>query len=172
MSGGIGKKLHAQRKIVNPELLNKLSVQNATSAAPVKSAHEIMEERKLNGAVSIIGGTTGNNFDFYSSLAGDDDAQYEMLVALAQNEMPLILDVPRTPTDLWSMGTLNAFKRHEENEIEDTLFKNDLIEEGVHQCVHCGCRRIRVITNQTRSLDEGESQWHHCTKCNWEQRVA
>lgn len=77
-----------------------------------------------------------------------------------------------TLADMWSAPTLDQLHQHEMAEIEETLFKNDIVEEGMYTCNRCQCSKTRVKSKQTRSADEGETTFVRCLGCRHTWTIA
>jgi DNA-directed RNA polymerase subunit M/transcription elongation factor TFIIS len=150
MSGNIGKKLYSYRKVVTT------NVKRSAPKAPSNRGEENESANKTDYIVSQLGPE-------YANLTPDE--QYELLLAkMSGAEIS-------SNTSVWDLPTLSKFKQAEKHEIEETLYKNELIEEGVHTCRRCGCKRSVVQSKQVRGLDEGESLFVTCTQCRFRLRI-
>lgn len=153
MSGNIGKKLQNYRTVHKTT-----PIPRSAPKSSVSSSSEQFERQRDEYLSKELGAE-------FASL--DPNMKYELLM-LKMNGTD-ISTLART--DLWDLPSLAVQKQREEKEIEETLYKNELIEEGIHTCVRCGCKRTSVRSSQIRGLDEGESTFVTCTQCRFKIRI-
>ena len=151
MSGGIGKKLYEHRLKIVPTTVKRVS-------APV-AKESVETENRQNARKKFV--TQFLEDSSYSD--ADVDLQYEMLAAKRKGEY----NPKKLVTSLWDAPTLNEYRQHEKLEIEQTLYKNDIVEEGVHTCKRCACKKTIVTSKQTRGFDEGETTTVTCIACKF-----
>jgi DNA-directed RNA polymerase subunit M/transcription elongation factor TFIIS len=153
MSNAVNKKLYSYRKVVTT---------NTKRSAP--------KTKEINNGV-VASQETRHTFvqqQLGEDIPDDPVMQYELILA-KQTGSGAMID---NDDDIWNLPSLSKFKEAEEREIQDTLYRNDiLVDEGVHVCKRCQCKRIKLVSRQERGRDEGETVRALCLKCGfrWKQ---
>lgn len=147
MSGGLQKKLGAYKKVNIP---TRKSISKPSTSSKSK--------------------TSINNVAYVSSVLGDyaTDEEYENMDKNLQYELVMAklngYDVSNVKS-IWDDPLLEQYNKEEIREIQETLFKSELIESGIYTCKRCGCDRSIVQSLQQKSLDEGETIYVTCVQC-------
>jgi DNA-directed RNA polymerase subunit M/transcription elongation factor TFIIS len=144
MSGSINKKLHSYRKVITTNV--KKSAPKYQSQKRGDEQEDIRREYILN--------TIGER-----GLSMDQDLVYELITERGDYE------------SIWDAPSLKQYKDVEQKQIEESLYKNDFIEEGIYTCKRCNCKRVTVVSKQIRSADEGESTFITCVSCKLKWRI-
>lgn len=149
----------------------------ASKRKDLKAQRKVTDARVTDATIELTATEKKVDNDAFLRFMGDPSLSY-IVDRNIQHELMLLKmkDVDKfkafisshkriTPEVMWENPLLEKQKVHEQREIEDTLFKNDLIEEGIYQCSRCGCSRTKTESKQFRGGDEGETTTITCVKC-------
>ena len=91
----------------------------------------------------------------------DDYTRFELLVQMKKG-----INIEAVK-DVWQSPALDQYRRQELTELQEISAPDtEQIEEGIHTCARCKCRRVRVFSQVTRGGDEGTTIFMTCTQCN------
>jgi DNA-directed RNA polymerase subunit M/transcription elongation factor TFIIS len=84
-------------------------------------------------------------------------------IMLADDANLILNDIENNRAD-WDCSTYDAYKKIKEKQYEKILFKPSTVK-GVYNCKECGSDEFFAWQAQTRSADEGTTQFRQCARC-------